>query len=320
MIVVELDAASMGKVRLAPSPIAEAVSWLRLAASSRRDPRLGDPGTPARWALRHPDVGLVASLLPSGSSGYMPDFLTPKPPADGDPLVGQLETVTRTTDGSAREQLALRFGTHPVPTPVRDHLEAGDLGPHVANGLYVFWAAALAERWPTLRRSLEADMAARTRDLGRVGVTGMISGLHPDIHLSGSELTVRLPPYEEHHRYVDAELVLSPRLIGWPAVSPQLCQSDDAVLRYPAVHDAGVRAERSAPLAALLGPTRSRLLADLVRPAATADLAERHHLAPATASYHLGVLHDCGLVDRRRDGRRVIYSRSARADLLWPDS
>jgi DNA-binding transcriptional ArsR family regulator len=248
----------------------------------------------------------------------MPDFLTPKPPADDHPLAGQLDAVCRTTQETACEQLILRFGQAPVPAPVRDRLEAGDLGARVANGLYVFWRATLAERWPALRRSLEADMARRTRDAGRVGVTGMISALHPDIHLAGSSLNVRLPPYEEHHRYEDAELVLSPRLIGWPAVSPQLCQADDAVLRYPCVHDAGVRDERAAPLAALLGPTRSRLLADLVRPAATADLAERHKLAPATASYHLGVLHDCGLVDRRRDGRRVIYSRSSRADLLWP--
>jgi DNA-binding transcriptional ArsR family regulator len=318
VIVVELDAATMGRVRLAPSPMAENVSLLHLAASGRRDLRRGDPGSSARWALRHPDVSLVTELLPSAKRGYMPDLLTPKPPAHGDVVTGQLEAVARTTTETAREQLALRFGRSALPGRIRATLEAGTLGRRVANGLFLFWRATLADRWPTLRRSLESDMARRTRDLGRFGVAGMIGSLHPDVHLTGSELRVHLPPYEERHRFEDAELVLSPRLFGWSAVSPQLCRSEDAVLRYPCADDAGTRTGRAAPLATLLGPTRSGLLADLTLPTSTTDLAARHHLAPATASYHLGVLHDCGLVDRCRDGRRVLYSRSTRADLLWP--
>ncbi|WP_405594686.1 winged helix-turn-helix domain-containing protein [Streptomyces sp. NBC_01410] len=66
----------------------------------------------------------------------------------------------------------------------------------------------------------------------------------------------------------------------------------------------------SAELARLLGPTRAGLLAALAQPASTAQLAERHFLSPATVSYHLGVLHQAGLVVRARSGRAVLYRRT----------
>jgi hypothetical protein len=59
------------------------------------------------------------------------------------------------------------------------------------------------------------------------------------------------------------------------------------------------------------------------RPAAPTIAARRpndHRLAPATVSYHLGVLHDAGLVMRSRHRRLVLYRRSEQAASLLGES
>ena len=59
-----------------------------------------------------------------------------------------------------------------------------------------------------------------------------------------------------------------------------------------------------AALARLLGSGRSRLLAAVRQPLTTTEAAAQCELSVATASHHLTVLRDAGLVDSRRDGRR----------------
>src|SRR5262249_35777124 len=130
---------------------------------------------------------------------------------------------------------------------------------------------------------------------------------------------IQLPPYDERTRFVDAELVLAPSVLGWPGVSPQVCNPAQAVLRYPVrAAGAGASVERPAALAALGGRTPSALLRGLAVPPSTTALGERHRLAPATVSYHLGVLHRAGLVVRQRVRHAVLYRRTPQADGLLP--
>jgi DNA-binding transcriptional ArsR family regulator len=68
--------------------------------------------------------------------------------------------------------------------------------------------------------------------------------------------------------------------------------------------------EPAAALAALLGDTRARLLADLAEPAATTVLARCYGMAASTLSRHLAVLRAAGLVAARRDRRQVLYGRT----------
>ena len=67
-------------------------------------------------------------------------------------------------------------------------------------------------------------------------------------------------------------------------------------------------------LARLLGRTRAAVLADLAAPRSTTELAQRLSLSPGGASHHLIALRDAGLVTGRRDGRSVLYVRTALAD------
>lgn len=70
------------RLRLAPSPVAETLDWLRLTARGERHRELGDPGPAARFALRDRDVALLGRVV-AASSRYTPDLLTPGPKLPG---------------------------------------------------------------------------------------------------------------------------------------------------------------------------------------------------------------------------------------------
>ncbi|MCG5221181.1 helix-turn-helix domain-containing protein, partial [Streptosporangium sp. KLBMP 9127] len=52
----------------------------------------------------------------------------------------------------------------------------------------------------------------------------------------------------------------------------------------------------------------------------TAELATRIGYTPGTVSYHLGALHRARLVTKVRDGRYVLYQRTAQAARLLEES
>lgn len=318
MISVELDGPTVARTRVALSPLADAVCWLRLCAVGKRDGVFGDPGAVARSALAHRDVALVAALLPEGGSGYVPDFLTPKPADADQPLARQLHDVATTSAAVVYQQVVMeRFAAGAVPRPISTALGDGSLAGRIASGLALFWQEAVGEAWREQHRILEADVMHRSITAGRDGVGAMLASLDPRVGFSGATLQVNLGAWQEQHSFIDADLVVCPTLFGWPAVSAQLCRSDQAVLCYPA---SGIGNHRHPPqqasFATLLGGTRSALLGDLDLPRSTRDLSERHTMSAATVSYHLKILYDNGLLTRTRDRHHVLYVRTPRADLL----
>ncbi|WP_424863641.1 ArsR/SmtB family transcription factor [Streptomyces sp. MMS24-I29] len=321
MISVLLDAGSLSKVRLSPSPAYEVVMWLRLTAAGRRHPLLGDPGAAARWALRNPDVALIAQCQPDGTRGltYMPDLLTPKPsfgPA-GHTFAEQLAMMDATSQEVAVHQVAtVRFGNGRMPAPLRSALEAGEFGRRVANGMRQFWKDVVADEWTGMHSVLEADIAARSREMAGHGIGHLLDTLHPHAGWSGCRLDVRKGAYEETIQLTDKELVLTPTAHG-SDVGVQLEATGDFVLLYPATGLGSVLDRPRTPaMGRLLGQSRAALLSDLDAARTTGELAARNNLAPATVSYHLGVLHRSGLVLRERDRHVVRYRRSAEGDTL----
>ena len=61
-------------------------------------------------------------------------------------------------------------------------------------------------------------------------------------------------------------------------------------------------------MAQLLGTGRSRLLFAVRQLLTTSEAAAHCDLSPATASHHLTLLRNAGLIDSRRDGRRVLHT------------
>ncbi|WP_433653489.1 DUF5937 family protein [Micromonospora zamorensis] len=316
-MVTHLDGPSLARLRLAISPASEVTSWLRAALSRFGHPVHGDPGPAARAALRHPDVALVAELVtPPGGLGYTPDLLTPKPPLG--PLDAAFEQQLAATAATPADEVAVqvneRFPTGGIPARIRTSVEDGTLARRVTNGLRHFWRAALAEQWPAVRTTLEAELAVRATTMATTGVGSMLNSLHPKVGWTGSSLTID-SSYRIITALTGAELVLAPSALAWPQVSTQLCDEGNAVLVYP-VGAGPAEPRRADRLGDLVGASRAAILADLDVPRSTGQLSERHRLAPATVSYHLGVLLRSGLVVRTRDRHSVLYRRSDHGDGL----
>lgn len=313
MIVAHFDLASLANLRLSPSPAAEVLSLLELAASDRAHPVFGDPGASARFALRDPDVAMIGSLVAKGWR-YLPDLLLPQPgttTADG-LWATQLERVAATPAGVAAEQMSLVEGA--VPTEVRQAVESGEFAGRVARGFDRFWHHAARDMWPRVRDRVQADLAARAKVTATAGVGAMLDSLHPKIRWTGSALEVHKNWIDQSLHYEHRDVVLVPSVLSWPKLNVQFGTPDTEVIMYPAraFGDVGARDGVSR----LVGPTRARLLRDLDVPRSTSDLSRRHRLAPATVSYHLSVLHGSGLVTKSRDQRSMLYRRTDVGDRI----
>lgn len=309
-----LDAPSLARLRLAVSPASEAAAWLQLTATGRTHSVFGDPGPAARFALRDPDVALLASVLATRHD-YMPDLLTPKPSVGSASHIwaAQLDAIGQTAAEVVLEQLTYLPG---VGREVREAAHRGTFAERAASGLTIFWRHAIADAWPELHSRMQADLAVRAKTMTTHGAGAMLGSLHPAVAWTGSSIEVANSFHEELH-YANDELVLSPSVLVWPKVLTQLCDPQAALLCYPA-HGVGANAtaDQVGRLASLLGRTRASLLRDLDVPRSTTDLSTRHRLAPATVSYHLRVLHGSGLVTRVRDRRTVLYRRTDQGDAL----
>ncbi|MFE7903111.1 ArsR/SmtB family transcription factor [Streptomyces sp. NPDC057424] len=318
MLTVRLDADTLARTRWALSPAAESLAWLKLTAASRRHPVFGDPGPLARASLAHPDVALLADLLPRAGDTYTPDLLTPQPGAGGqvrDLLGEQIAQIEAAAQDDLETQVFTYTQTHwnrPLPVATRRIAESGRMQRRLANGLARFWHDALAESWPELRSVLDRDIAHRATDIATHGIGQALGALHPDMRWAGDAVTLATSWDGE----VDAtgrDLVLAPGALNWPDVIVQVDTPGQFVLYYPAQRIGAGRGSRPGRIAQVVGNTRAALLADLETPRSTTELAARLGCTPGTVSYHLGALHRARLVTRVRDGRYVLYQRTAQA-------
>lgn len=318
MIVVDVDRASLARVRLTPSAAQELMSWLRLTVAGGRHPVYGSPGPAARGSLGHRDVALVASLLPRGSAGYVPDLLTPQPPPStpARAWADQLDLVAASTDDQVSRQVGfcLDFGRR-LPADTLGAVASGTFAERAANGLRTFWKDTLADGWDALRDVLDADISTRSEVLARRGVGDVLGSLHRALAWDGTRITVHMP-YAEQRTIAGSDLVLAPTALGWPGLTVQVCTPSEAVFSYPAAAIGQRRPRVPTALADLIGPSRATILGDLTTARTTAELSERHQLTAATVSHHLGVLLRAGMLVRRRRGRTVLYRRSARGEQL----
>jgi DNA-binding transcriptional ArsR family regulator len=321
VIVLGLDAATLGRVRFAPSPTFEVLAWLKLVAAGRRHPVFGDPGPSARFAMGAPDVALLAEVVSAPHAGYTPDFLTPTSPPDrhANVLSTQLETIRTTPEDRIVDEIDQRFGGQAAPDSVRHAVESGRFARRAVDGLRTFWRHTIADRWDTITAALAVDVFDRSATMSAAGVGTVLQSLDPAMDWDGDVLRIDTP-WDFRTRLTDADLVLTPFALGWPRLWTQLEDMNDATVFYPAAGIGAAARPRSRGLPRLMGATRARLLQDLELPRSTAELSTRHRLAPATVSYHLGVLHDAGLVMRSRHRRLVLYRRSEQATRLLGES
>jgi DNA-binding transcriptional ArsR family regulator len=313
-----VNADTLAASRFVLSPLAEVFASLKLlhsgTASHPGERAWLDAHLPAYRARLAADP--VTALLVRSGLGveWIADFLTPTP-RDEETFEEGVERVRSASPAEARAHLTVSL-RGPLPAA----LGRDDLPERAADLLTYLWTQAVRPYWDRRRRVLEADVVARTAQLGRGGWAAALETLRPGRTrwLGGNRLQVNLHAYPPRE-VSGAELVfvpVTPQRNGW--VSWEEPDRD----RYAVVYSClGVLAEgpRTAvpeSLGALLGPARAGVLVLLDSPMSTSQLVAVTGQGLGSVGRHLRVLLDARLVERRRAGRSVLYSRTAAGEVL----
>jgi DNA-binding transcriptional ArsR family regulator len=267
------------------------------------------------------DLSLLDTAAPLGGAGFWPVFAGPPPRLPHAEIGGELDRVRATPPTQVRAEI---LRTYPrglaAARPFLDD-PAGTLA-ELVEQMRAFWDVALAPWWPRISAVLESEIAFRARRLVTAGPHTAFTGLHQTVRWEGDTLVVH--PTGKAPAEVDLAgrgLLLIPAVFTWPKVWPRSDPPWDPALVYPAAGIAEVWApggQGGDALAALIGQRRARILRELDRPASTLRLAQRMQASAGGVSDHLHVLHRAGLVTAHREGRHVIYTRTAKGDnLSW---
>ncbi|MET7394827.1 winged helix-turn-helix domain-containing protein [Dactylosporangium sp. NPDC005572] len=297
--------------RFVVSPLAETVASLAAfggqhatSAAQREWLRAHGPTLRARWG---DDPFALPFLHAAIRPGWIADFLVKPPRADDPAFADELARLAATSDADALADIAEEYD-RPVPPVLR---EPGLVGRAVELIAWT-WEHTLAGDWPRRRRVLQADVVARTERLSSGGWAAVLEGLRPGMRWLGDG-RLQVNTYDYPPRAVTGGRLLfipttAPR--GWVAWEEP---GDTHALVYPC---RGWLAEPTtarapAPLARLLGPVRAEILQLLLdAPKSTTQLVALTGHGLGSVGGHLRVLHDAGLVQRRRSGRSVLYYRT----------
>ena len=338
-----MDAELLGRTRFAVTPAPEILSALAWQT------RPGAPRHVERWLSRAAsgvDPAALTLLTDLAGSGhpYAPDFLTPAPGSRSvgiDEVVAAIAATDAETidyhldigfdDRPVRDDVAVQFESEeayrqwrrPLPDSVAELLRQGHqvLVEAAAEAMAAWFDVALATDWPDVRAVLDDDIAYRGDRMARAGSTSLLDDLDPSMSWDRRGVVLERPFHGDIDWEHDGLLLLpcsSQRGVSFSAEHP-----DPPRIVYPA---RGTAALGGPPVAVappelreLIGETRAVLLSLLAEPGPTVRLARESGWSQATVSYHLGILARSGLVEGRRRGRSVVYSRTRRGDNLLDD-
>lgn len=260
-------------------------------------------------------VRLLAVLSPLGP--YFPDFLTPPEGADG--LEPALQAIRATPRARLREEFRLLAGVSPTPAWTRPLAEGcGGALAELTEALARYHAAVIEPYTALIEEAVDTDRLHRH---GASSVEGLLHGMWPLMNWRPPVLEVQYAHNRELHlngrglRLVPSYFCRrTPVAFADPGLPPTLV--------YPVHHDwtwqqqlASGRREQAA-LAALLGSTRSAVLAAVGAGATTTELAERLGASPSAVSRHTTVLREAGLLTTERQGLSVLHQRTVLGSAL----
>ncbi|MFJ9075734.1 helix-turn-helix domain-containing protein [Streptomyces sp. NPDC102278] len=334
MLRIHFTGVDLARVRMAARPDAlweTILSFHRLR--DRRDARLfGEWRTETRSRLNG-ETRLLGALIPG--RGYFPDFLTP--------VEGQygwdvgLDALRGIRPERMRRELALlgtgaglgaAFGMPSgvsdgadtlVPRRLREFMDGGTKHlPRLLAELRGYHRAAVEPYWTHIQAQIEAERAARGRDLLDGGADELLASLPPTLRWRAPVLECDYP-VDRDVRLRGRGLLLQPsffcRRTAVTLQDPEL----PPVLVYPAAAQLAsttpggevtrpVEEHRQRTLGKLVGHTRSVVLRAIGDGATTSELARRAGVSLASASQHACVMREAGLVTTLRRGNAVLHT------------
>ncbi|WP_030508160.1 ArsR/SmtB family transcription factor [Microbispora rosea] len=307
MIRYRLGAGAVG-VRWAMSPIHEVVSLARLLTEPQRHPMFHPWLRRRRHRLSGLDLSALTVFMADGA--YRPDFLDPSPMSSEPTFDEGMDALLSTPADQVYAELAdaavgreAETGRRLLGDPARTRVEAAD-------AVRRLWKAAVEPEWPSMRQALRAEMLDRALQVNREGLRTVLPRLHPSAACEGDTITV------ESAVDIDVDcpggLILVPSLFITDRVQCTTSHHWAPAIYYPASGRylwAAPPTPRS--LERLLGTTRSRILAALTTPLQTTVVAGLVGVTAPTASEHLAILRDAGLIDSTRAGRTATHELTA---------
>lgn len=267
-----------------------------------------------RDRLPRAEFGLLASVI--GDDGYLPDFLTAAARWDMTPDA-ELAALREAPLGPMRVdfgKMVLRSAGARQEALLSMQRQPARARSMIADAWSAVWDAALAPVWPQLERLLRADIAVRARTIATAGIAGMAGDLHPQVTWGAGAVRVSLRRHSEQVDCRGSGLVLVPSVMSSWGCMVLTEPPAQPTLFYPArgVTAAWARGatEIADALGALLGPARAGILLDAGTARTTSQVARDAGIATSTASHHLTVLRDAGLIGSERDGARMLHLRT----------
>ncbi|MBE0010388.1 MULTISPECIES: ArsR/SmtB family transcription factor [unclassified Arthrobacter] len=320
VVTFRLGADDIGLLRFGVSPGIELAHAVRALQSTGSRPLQWGWFRNIQASIPADAFAILRLVIPP--SGYFPDFLTGPITADTSPEE-ELDNLRRTAPEVVQVHLGklLTLATgqrHATITALVSNPAKAQA--RIAEAWEEMWSAVVAPHWEQLRRILHADIAHRSRSIVDAGTTTMIGSLHERVSWDGSNVNVRMHSWSEVVPCEGSGMLLVPTVIGSPWCSVLTEKPVQPTLFYPAHgvtntwYQVGHTAEKA--LSALLGEGRARVLLSLTGPRSTTETAALCNLALSTASHHLTLLRDAGLIASARQGSQVLHSRTLLGDSL----
>ncbi|MEV5709957.1 ArsR family transcriptional regulator [Actinoallomurus sp. NPDC052274] len=270
-----------------------------------------DAGLPAYRSRLAADPITALLVWSALRPGWIADFVVP--PASGAAAPAfhdELAPIRETPADQVQEDLEVAL-RGPVPAGLR----RPDLAERLADLLEWLWTELVRPGWARRRRVIEADVVARTAQLGQAGWAAAFDAMRPGMRWLG-EGRLQVNRYDSPPRDLSgARLLFVPVTpgVGWVSWA-----ADRYAVMYPC---SGVLAAPDPvpvpdALGALLGPARARVLVLLDTPKTTTQLVALTGQGLGSVGRHLRILLDARLVRRRRAGRAVLYDRTAAGEVL----
>lgn len=257
--------------------------------------------------LRRPSVRSTARVLATLAPRdvYFPDFLTPPEPATD--VEHGVDAVLSTPRRRLRAELE-RFGARRRTPDWVGRLAAGDPGAlgSLGRAFKAYYQELVAPHESHIESTLAAERARRARTLMHTGTEGLLASLGASMRWQSPVLEVSYPV--DYTMNLDGRgLLLVPSYFASRRPVTLADREQPPVLVYPVEHTPPVTSTRGG-LAALLGHTRAAVLQATRPGVTTTSVARQAGISPATASHHITVLREAGLVMTHREGNRASHS------------
>jgi DNA-binding transcriptional ArsR family regulator len=262
---------------------------------------------------------MLTDLVPP--RGYYADFLTPMP------LVSTLDegisALLSTTKTRLRTDVTTLASARRLPSWTTDLGEGRpDTLRQLGQAVDRYFTDCLSSYWSQVRAAVDRDRARQSALLSVSGVGALLEDVHPSARWQYPVLEVDYP-VERELRLRGRGLRLVPSFFCAGRPTTFLDDDFEPALVYPIRRKVGWSrsADAQRPLAALLGPTRARVLEAIGEsPCTTSDLARRAATTLPTVSRQTMILRSAGLITTTRDGQSVVHSLTSQGQSLLADA